>query len=70
MSSFELRSAGALAALALAWAAPAATAQELAVPLRPDPALILPPFTEDGYYSLQVAARSPPGTGRAWKDRG
>jgi hypothetical protein len=27
----------------------------LAVPLRPDTALIFPPFTEDGYYSLSIA---------------
>jgi hypothetical protein len=43
-----LRSALLLAALVLALAA-------LAVPLRPEEALIFPPFTEDGYYSLAIA---------------
>jgi len=43
-----LRAALLVSALLLAAAA-------LAVPLRPGAALIFPPFTEDGYYSLQIA---------------
>src|SRR5206468_2169868 len=35
----------------------------LAVPLRPDTALIFPPFTEDGYYSLSIARAIAAGRG-------
>ena len=45
-------------------------AASLAVPLRPDPALILPPFTEDGYYSLQVARAIAAGNGPSLEGSG
>ena len=45
-----------LGALALAIAA-------LATPLRPEEALIFPPFTEDGYYSLAIARAIAEGKG-------
>src|SRR5262245_9661036 len=35
----------------------------LAVPVRPDAALIFPPFTEDGYYSLTIARAIASGRG-------
>ena len=51
----------------LRWALLAAAvllmAAALAVPLRPDGALIQPPFTEDGYYSLQIAREIAAGNG-------
>jgi hypothetical protein len=51
----------------LRWALLAAAvllaAAALAAPLRPDSALILPPFTEDGYYSLQIAREIADGNG-------
>src|SRR5262249_59373460 len=51
----------ALAVLALA---------ALAVPLRPDAALIFPPFTEDGYYSLSIARAIAAGHGPALEGSG
>ncbi len=42
----------------------------LAVPLRPDAALIFPPFTEDGYYSLTIARAIAAGHGPALEGSG
>jgi hypothetical protein len=42
----------------------------LAVPLRPDTALIFPPFTEDGYYSLSIARAIAAGHGPALEGSG
>jgi hypothetical protein len=42
----------------------------LAVPLRPDASLIFPPFTEDGYYSLQIARAIAAGHGPALEGSG
>jgi hypothetical protein len=58
-----LRAALLAAALVLAAAA-------LAVPLRPDAALIFPPFTEDGYYSLQIARAIAAGKGPSLEGSG
>jgi hypothetical protein len=54
----EILLRGALLAVAVLLAAAG-----LAVPLRPDSVLIFPPFTEDGYYSLQVAREIAAGHG-------
>jgi hypothetical protein len=42
----------------------------LAVPLRPESALIFPPFTEDGYYSLGIARAIAAGRGPALEGSG
>ena len=42
----------------------------LAAPLRPDEALIFPPFTEDGYYSLSIARAIAAGHGPALEGSG
>ncbi|HVG82507.1 MAG TPA: hypothetical protein VNB28_09515 [Methylomirabilota bacterium] len=58
-----LRAALLVSALLLAAAA-------LAVPLRPGAALIFPPFTEDGYYSLQIARAIAAGKGPSLEGSG
>ncbi|MCI0431561.1 MAG: hypothetical protein L0210_13610 [Rhodospirillales bacterium] len=45
-------------------------ASALAVPLRPEAALIFPPFTEDGYYSLTIARAIAAGHGPALEGSG